>query len=241
MIKKAVIVAAGLSSRLYPLTLTKPKGLLPVGNQGLLERSIHILRKNNITDIALVVGFEKEQIMQQFGDSVTYICNPFFKQCNNMGSLWFAKAFVNNEPFVHLHGDIIYTEKLFSSSLNHFLSNDNDIELVTDYSYSDEESMKVRCTSDYYLIESNKQIPLAQSAGEWIGITFIRRSQKLFSCMEEIMFDEGLNFYDTHAFTQMAQAGHKIFCPSTNDQPWVEVDFAHDYQKAKELFEKQKS
>jgi choline kinase len=236
MIKKAVIVAAGLSSRLYPLTLKKPKGLLPVGNTGLLERSIHILKKNNINDIALVVGFEKEQIVQQFGDTVTYISNPFYQKCNNMGSLWFAKDFVQDNPFVYLHGDIIYTEKLFAQALEHFCAHKNDIELVTDYFYSDEESMKVRCTKEKFLIESNKQIPLDQSDGEWIGLTFVRNSISLFHYIEKIMFNEGLDFYDTHAFTQMARDNHKIFCSSTNSENWVEVDFDKDYQQAKELF-----
>lgn len=233
---KAVIVAAGLSSRLYPLTLNKPKGLLPIGNQGLLERSIRILREHDINDIAIVTGFEREQIMQQFGDTVTYIQNPFYKECNNMGSLWFAKDFVENEPFVHLHGDIIYTEKLFSNALKRFISRKNDIELVTDFFYSDEESMKVRCTPEKFLIESNKQIPLCESAGEWIGITFIRASNALFDCMERIMFNEGLHFYDTHAFTELAKT-HKIFCSSTERELWVEIDFLEDYQQAKTLFE----
>lgn len=233
--KKAVIVAAGLSSRLYPLTKKTPKGLLPIGNQGLLERSINILRKHGIEEIAIVVGFEKEQIMQKFGNTVTYISNPFYKHCNNMGSLWFAKDFIKDGPFVHLHGDIIYTEKLFSQAFEHFCNNNNDMELVTDYFYSDEESMKVRITKDSYLIESNKQIPLDQSGGEWIGITFIRNSKALFDCFETIMFNEGLDFYDTHGFTQMAKK-LKIYCSSTSKESWMEIDFLEDYKKAQEIF-----
>jgi len=234
--QKAIIVAAGLSSRLYPLTLQKPKGLLTIGDMGLLERSVNILKKNGITDIAIVVGFEKEQIMQQFGDSVTYITNPFYKNCNNMGSLWFAKSFVNNEQFAYLHGDIIYTEKLFSQTLAHYLQNNNEIELVTDYFYSDEESMKVRCTKDKFLIESNKQIPLNKSDGEWIGLAFIKNPAPLFNFIEKIMFDESLELYDTHAFTKMAQHGHKIFCSSTEKEHWMEIDFLKDYENAKKLF-----
>jgi choline kinase len=236
-VKKAVIVAAGLSSRLYPRTLKEPKGLLQINGVGLLQRSIKILKNNGITEIALVVGFEKEQIMQQLGNSVTYITNPFFKNCNNMGSLWFAKDFVSNDPFVYLHGDIIYSEKLFQNSLNNFLKNGNDIELVTDYSYSDKESMKVRCVKDKFLIESNKEIDLKKSDGEWIGIAFVKSSKKLFAKIEEILFNEGLNFYDTHAFTQLAQKNCRIFCSPTDGEPWVEIDFEDDYQRAKKLFE----
>ena len=87
-----------------------------------------------------------------------------------------------------------------------------------------------------FLIESNKQIQLKNSGGEWIGLTFIRCSKTLFSCMEKIMFDEGLHFYDTHAFTKLAKEKYKVYCSSINREAWVEVDFAHDYEKAKELF-----
>ncbi len=236
MVKKAVIVAAGLSSRLYPLTTDLPKGLLNVGDKGLLQRSINILKFYGIEDIAVVVGFEKEKIINSLGSQVTYIFNPFYKHCNNMGSLWFAKNFINNEPFIYLHGDIIYNEKIFENSKKHFDLNANDIELVTDFDFFDEESMKVRITDQKYLIESKKEIDLKKAHGEWIGLSFIRRTKILFNYFEKIMFEQGLNFYDTHAFTQMAKDGYKIYCSSTEKHPWVEIDFIYDYQKAKELF-----
>ena len=76
----------------------------------------------NVNNPNMTLAGSFEQIMQNLGDSVTYIANPFFKQCNNMGSLWFAKDFIGDTPFVHLHGDIIYTKKLFSTALKHFVT-----------------------------------------------------------------------------------------------------------------------
>ncbi|MFH1644757.1 MAG: phosphocholine cytidylyltransferase family protein [bacterium] len=236
MVKKAVIVAAGLSSRLYPLTTDIPKGLLEVGSISLLQRSINILKENGIEKIAIVVGFKKNKIVSSLQNSVEYIFNPFYEHCNNMGSLWFAKDFIDNEPFVYLHGDIIYQDVIFKNSKKYFENNLNDIELVTDFDFFDEESMKVRINEKGNLIESKKEIDLAKAHGEWIGLTFVRNPKILFNYIENIMFNEGLNFYDTYAFTQMARDGFKIFCSSTEKQPWVEVDFIHDYKKAKELF-----
>jgi len=82
--KKAVIVCAGLSSRLYPLTLEEPKGLLKVGGLSMLDRSIDVLHESGITDVALVVGYCKNKIIDALGNKVSYIENPFYKQCNNM-------------------------------------------------------------------------------------------------------------------------------------------------------------
>jgi len=234
--KKAVIVAAGISSRLYPLTINLPKGLLKIGQISFLQRSINILKENGIEQIAIVVGFEKEKILNSLDGNITYISNPFYKHCNNMGSLWFAKKFIGSDEFVYLHGDIIYKEEIFKNTQNLFEQNSNDIELVTDFNFFDEESMKVRVDNKNYLIESNKQIDLKHASGEWIGLAFTRNPQNLFNCIEKIMFEQGLNFYDTHAFTQLAREGYKVYCSSTENYSWVEVDFIKDYKKAEELF-----
>lgn len=234
--KKAVIVAAGLSSRLYPLTRELPKGLLQVGGSTLLSRSVELLRKNGITEIAMVVGYKHHIIQDVLGGDINYLANPFYKHCNNMGSLWFARDLIGNEPFVYLHGDLVYDPEILSSSLAEFRRSDNDIQLVTDFKDNDEEAMKVRIDEKGFLLESSKEIPLDQAQGEWIGIAHIRNSSFLFSCIEEIMFEQGLNYYDTHAFTTLARTGSRVYCSPTRGLPWVEVDFLEDYQRAQELF-----
>lgn len=100
MIRKAVIVAAGLSSRLYPLTANCPKSLLSLGGESLLARSVRLLRSNRITDIAVVVGYRAQMIRDAMGNGVKCIPNPFYMHCNNMGSVWMAKDFVGADPFV---------------------------------------------------------------------------------------------------------------------------------------------
>lgn len=236
MIKKAVIVAAGLSSRLYPLTLDQPKGLLPIHDEAILSRSISMLKKHGIAEIAIVVGYKKEKIMNTLGADLSYIFNPFYQHCNNMGSLWFAKQFINDEPFVYLHGDIVYDEQILELSLEEFYDRDEVMHLVTDFSHVDEEAMKVRIDANSRLIESNKDIPLDESAGEWTGIAYIRDAAAVFRYIEDVLSEEGLDFYDTHAFTKMAQNNYAIYCSSTRDLPWIEIDFLSDYEKAKDMF-----
>jgi choline kinase len=237
MVKKAVIVAAGLSSRISSYSGDIPKSLLKIGGTTILERSVKILRETGINDIAIITGFKKEQITSSLDQAITYIFNPFYRFCNNMGSLWFSRNFTGDSPFVYLHADIVYEKEILSLCLKNFSEGKNSIELVTDFRQTDQEAMKVRVTEDNYLLESGKDISLGASAGEWTGIAFIRNTGELFNYIEKIMAEEGLNFYDTYAFTKMAAASYKIFCRSTGNYKWIEIDFPEDYQLARKMFE----
>ena len=66
----AIIMAAGTSSRFAPLSYEKPKGLLKVKGEVLVERQIRQLKEAGITDITVVVGYKAELFMyltEQYG------------------------------------------------------------------------------------------------------------------------------------------------------------------------------
>ena len=59
---KVIILAAGMSSRLRPLTSNKPKCMLKLSNETLIERQIKIFHNHNINDITIVTGYRSEVI-----------------------------------------------------------------------------------------------------------------------------------------------------------------------------------
>ena len=59
-LENAIIMAAGLSSRLAPISYEKPKGLLRVRGEVLIERQLRQLQEAGVTDITVVVGYKKE-------------------------------------------------------------------------------------------------------------------------------------------------------------------------------------
>lgn len=233
--KTAVIVAAGLSSRLYPLTEKMPKCLLPLGDEKIIERNLRILKSNGLEKIVIVTGYKKQLIEETVKDQAITVFNPYFKHCNNMGSLYTVKHILNDEPFLYLHGDVVFSEKLIQDFLENIELN-NTIDLAVDFKPTDEEAMKVRVDENNQLIESNKEIPLDDSAGEWIGLAAINNSRKVFEYIEEALVEEHLNVYDTYAFSNLAKDNYVIQCRSINNENWVEIDFLEDYQYAKDLF-----
>lgn len=60
-VDNAIIMAAGLSSRFAPISYEKPKGLLEVRGEVLIERQIRQLQEAGISDITLVLGYKKEE------------------------------------------------------------------------------------------------------------------------------------------------------------------------------------
>lgn len=231
-----MIVAAGLSSRLYPLTLDKPKTLLTINEQEILLRNIAFLKENGVEEIFVVVGYRKDDIIEKAKGQAQFIFNPFYKYCNNMGSLWFAKSRVGQSPFYYLHGDLVFSEALLASFIAKAKSASTVMDLAVDFKETNEEAMKVSVTEENTLIESHKEIPLEKSDGEWIGLAAIHDPAVLFTYIEEALAAEHYQVYDTFAFTNMVKDGHKILCHPTTKEPWIEVDFLEDYEKAKRMF-----
>ena len=73
----AIILAAGLGSRLSPLTKDKPKSLIEFGKKTLLERIVEIFRKYGIDDISIVTGYKKEKINLP---NITYFENKNYRE-----------------------------------------------------------------------------------------------------------------------------------------------------------------
>lgn len=237
MIRKAVIVAAGLSSRLYPLTANCPKSLLSLGGESLLARSVRLLRSSGIMDIAVVVGYRAEMIRDAMGDEVTCIPNPFYMHCNNMGSLWMAKGFVGADPVAYLHGDLIYGDAIIREFLVATRSSRASIDLLTAFGPVDDEAMKVRVGASGRLIESNKAIPATDAQGEWTGIAAIHRPAPVFAEIERHLMGAGLSDYDTAAFTSLVSAGEEVRCLPSSGEPWKEIDTIEDWESARLEFE----
>lgn len=96
-VDNAIIMAAGMSSRFVPLSLEKPKGLLEVRGEVLIERQIRQLQAAGIDDITVVVGYKKEMFFyleEQF--HVKIVLNPDYYRYNNTSTLMLVLPLLKN-------------------------------------------------------------------------------------------------------------------------------------------------
>lgn len=112
---KAIILSAGEGSRMRPLTLTKPKTMLPVAGKPIIQYNIESLRDNGITDILLIVRYKEEMVRNYFGDGSDFGVNIFYKtQKDFLGTanaISYGEDFIDDSIIV-LNGDIILDDEI---------------------------------------------------------------------------------------------------------------------------------
>ncbi len=114
---KAIILCAGKGTRLYPVTLTMPKPLVPVANKPLLRYAIETLIGMGVTEIGLVVNSLDSPIRAQFGDGVETVGVPlhYIAQTDPRGlahAVKLAQPFIGDEPFIMYLGDNIFQDPM---------------------------------------------------------------------------------------------------------------------------------
>lgn len=96
-VDNAIIMAAGLSSRFAPISYEKPKALIEIRGEVLIERQICQLQERGITDIIVVVGYKKEQfyyLKEKYG--VEIVENSEYQVRNNNSSIYAARQYIKN-------------------------------------------------------------------------------------------------------------------------------------------------
>lgn len=106
---KGLILSGGKGTRLYPLTYTRAKQLIPVANKPVLVRVIEAIHEAGVTEIGIVVGHTAPEIQEALGDGsewgvkLTYI--PQDSPDGLAHAVKISQDFLQGEPFVMFLGD----------------------------------------------------------------------------------------------------------------------------------------
>ncbi len=117
---KAVILAAGKSTRTYPLTLTKPKPLLKIANKTILEHNLDQFM-GLVDEVIIIVGYKKEMIKDFVGNYYNGLKVTFITQNEQMGNghaLMQAKELLN-EKFIVINGDDLFFREDIENCIRH--------------------------------------------------------------------------------------------------------------------------
>jgi choline kinase len=237
---KAVILAAGIASRLRPLTDSTPKCLLEVGGKKILERSVDNIIVNGITEIVVVTGYLNHMIEDYLKANYpqvtfTFLHNEKYASTNNIYSLWMCKEVIGDDNILLLDSDIVFEEKIINRLLH---SNYDNCLALNNHELGDEE-IKVIVNEENEITEISKVCSIQDSIGESIGIELFNQSflKDLYAEMDVMIEKEGLEnvFYEL-AFERIIQKGQKVIPVDTTDLFSMEIDTVEDYNDVKESF-----
>jgi L-glutamine-phosphate cytidylyltransferase len=119
--RTALLLAAGMGSRLAPLTDDVAKCLVGLSGISILERLIRTLGTYGFTRLVIVVGHESESIQDYLGDQsgdirIDYVESTCYKTTNNIYSLWLARDLID-EPVLLIESDLVFNESLLEEML----------------------------------------------------------------------------------------------------------------------------
>lgn len=120
---RALILAAGLGSRLQHRTTTLPKALVAVHGEPILSHQLRAFAANGIERVGIVLGHAGDRIVEFVdrispGMAVEYIWNHDYQQSNSSYSFWLARDWIGGEPYLHVNCDIIFSPSVLRDLLS---------------------------------------------------------------------------------------------------------------------------
>lgn len=230
-----VILAAGMGTRLHPLTKHYPKSLLSIGKgQTLIERMIALIRKfDKPAQIILVLGFKHDEIEKKIS-GCKIILNPFYAFTNSIASLWFAKDFLDNDVTI-INGDVIISEEIMKK----IVGLEKKPIVLLDSSVKKDSDYNVEVNNDLVVVMSKQ---LSSYYGEYAGITRLDKKAAI-ALKEQIcsMINNGNynDWYEDGLVQMIFEKEFKLGFLDIADFEWREIDSVNDLLAAKEIISKE--
>ena len=238
-----VILAAGMAKRLRPLTDTKPKCLLKVGERTLLERTVVAMAAAGISEFVVVTGYRADQI-RDFLDNLikpeflgkprfTYLHNADYEHNNNIYSLWMAGQVVRGKEFLLMDSDILCDPAAVLR-----IAQEPEAALAVNRHELGEEEMKVVVDGQMHITEISKTCRPEDAMGESVGIEKVTAaySEALYRELDQMILNEGLiDIFYERAFERLIPQGHTFRVVDTTNYFSYELDTPEDFQRAQEL------
>jgi L-glutamine-phosphate cytidylyltransferase len=225
---RAIILAAGRSSRISVLAEGRPKCLLEIGGRSLLNRLLDQLTVCGISDICIATGYRADDVAAAAPSDVKLMHYPSYATTNNLGTLQWCAQFLDGDVVV-LFADVLVD----TDSLCHLVHSTCDALLLVDRKRVLPGTMRVR-TRDDRILDIGAHIPVNEGHGNFVGIARIGSGiigsfrQRLSELAADSAFD---NAYYTEVFRSLTAAGDRVSCVDVVGD-WCEIDTAEDYHAA---------
>jgi len=236
---RGAILAAGVGSRLRPLTNSKPKCLVKVCGKTLLDYQLDAYRKADIKKIFIIAGYEAEKIIEHCKHikdlDITIVVSKEYESTNNMYSLYLLKKHLKNHAFILNNADLAIDVDIINKMV---LSKNTDL-IAVDTSQYNEESMKISVDNGT-VTNIAKTIPEKESYG--CSVDYYKfsseTSKKLYDHIDEVIeIEKDRNQWTEVAIQNLLKNRIIDMNPlEIGDIRWTEVDNYKDLELADYIF-----
>ncbi len=243
---KAIILAAGMGTRLGKYTENLPKCMLEFNGKTLIQQQVDTLKSCGITDITIVKGFEPNKINIP---DVKYYINEDYATTNMVETLFKAEQEMNDDILV-CYADIIYErniiEKIIQSNSNIGVTIDDDYweywQARLDNPEDDTESLVVE--NGKIIDLGDTTAPLNKAKIRYVGL--IKFSKEGIEALKKVYYEQKSLYFDkdepwlrsksfkksymTCIIQAIINAGYEV-TPIETTRGWLEFDTVEDYEK----------
>lgn len=239
MIKTAVLLAAGLGSRLGERTAKIPKCLIEVDGIPLLDRSLRALIGQGITKVVIVGGYKIDVLeeflaQQNYPADIRVICNHHYASTNNIYSLWIAyNLLCLDEGFLLLEGDLIFDGSIIQAFLE-------ESSIALDHYDPDIHSGTTATVNRHGFLHSlyfRPELPDSKPVYKTVNIYSFEAdfAEHLFYTLNRFIEQGRTQIYYEHAIDEVIKKyGHKLKLIDFSDVFWDEIDSETDLKRVKQ-------
>lgn len=230
-----IILVAGQGRNLQPLTLSRPKTLYKLnGNTTVLQRLVCSIRKHdNDAEIVVIVGFMYKHIQKELeDDNVLFVHNPFYAVTSSMGSLWFAKDYLQRENVTIINGDIVMSDNL----VNDVICSHTDVPYVLlDSTKANENKYNVQVEGEKVCVMSKNLTVFLGNYANVVKLDAVS-SRFILEQLNLMINEEMYNLFFEDLLVQMIfDRNFELYYKDIKDYQWTEVDNVDDLLKARQI------
>ena len=242
---KAIILAAGMGSRLKALTKDNPKCMVKVNGETLIERVLSQLDKCNLEEIILVLGYKKEVLKEYINNlkiktKVSYIDNDIYDKTNNIYSLYMAKEEMLKNDILLLESDLIFDDSILK---NLTADSNKNMAVIASYEpWMDGTCVKLDSENNIIDFVTSKKFDFNNTKDLYKTVNIYKFSKEFNKCyikfLEAYLSSNGENqYYETVLETMINVLPNKLKGFVLNDnQKWYEIDDKQDLDNAESIF-----
>ncbi len=238
---KAIILAAGMGTRLESVSGGIPKCMVKVGGIPLIDRMLSRIAQAGIEEAIVVTGYRADVLKEHvssigtsLANNAVFVHNDRFSDMGNFYSLLVAEEAVGDSSFIKFDGDVLLDEKV----LPILLAAKGPAALAVDCREGmGEEEMKVMVDETGAIIALNKGMDPERSLGEYIGIDRVDAalSKTVFAQLRSLIDQGETHEYYEKAYEQLIAQGVHYEIADITGCVWTEIDDAADLQAAEDM------